>query len=111
MISPYPGFKILLKSVFECKNQLGVFERQTLNLAYVYVHMIQLFYPLSQLGIDGDILTAFCWSWSKDLVSLLSGLVVKLWMPLSDVKQTSLMVSGFQAKVLLQCPMLFKAMI
>lgn len=44
-------------------------------------------------------------------MSLLSGLVVKLWMPLNDVKQTSLMVSGFQAKVLLQCPMLFKAMI
>ena len=34
-------------------------------------------------------------------MSLLSGLVVKLWMPLSDVKQMSLMVSGFQAKVLL----------
>ena len=29
------------------------------------------------------------------------GLVVKLWMPLNDIKQTSLMVSGFQAKVLL----------
>lgn len=44
-------------------------------------------------------------------MSLLNELVVKLWMPLNDVKQTSLMVSGFQAKVLLQCPMLFKAMI
>ena len=40
------------------------------------LRMIWLFYHWSQdrhLGIDGDILTAHCWSWSKDFVHLPSG--------------------------------------
>lgn len=68
------------------------------------LRMIWLFYHWSQdrrLGIDGDIWQHTAGLDQRILWIYQVGLVVKLWMLLNDLKQTSLTVSVFQAKVLL----------